>query len=475
MDLLQQMGPKETKFVIRFILKNLKVGANEAIMEMSLAQTFCKNFYSNQKWYEEQAVPVCLKMLHKTPSENEKEDIVTINNTFRAFDFETKVLFFVSYFQQMEEFRRKQKVSSKDVSDEKVTEWVDNIKMIFSQYPFHQNVIETFLLFGSYQTASLTCKLTPGTPCKPMLAKPTRSINEIFSRFDGKKFTCEYKYDGLRGQIHFYQDPITQKQKIEMFSRNLENMTEMYEDLIPPLEKWAKANNLTSFIIDSEIMAFNAETKQILPFQALSTRARTKEGISKKEQVDVKLFIFDVLYLNQENLLLSCFEDRRNKLEKLDWKQTNDQITRANYKDLTNLEEVQLYLDESVNSGCEGLMVKTLDLDATYQPSKRTFKWLKLKKDYLMNQGLGDSFDLVIIGAAWGEGKRTGKFGTFLVASYNDAMDTFESCCKVGTGFSDEDLQLLYDKLKDKVGCSICVNKIGSYEMSRGIQCGPEY
>jgi DNA ligase-1 len=445
------MGPKETKFIIRFILKNLKIGANEAIMEMSLAQSFCKNFFLNERWYTTQAIPTCLKMLDLKTSNDKTENIQNLIQAFRKLAFEEKVQFFVGYFKKMELFRRSNKNSKKEVDNAVMLEWVDRLRMIISQYPYHQNVIETFLILGDMDNSSIMCSLTPGVPCKPMLAKPTRSINEIFSRFEGKKFTCEYKYDGLRGQIHYYKDSTNNDKKIEMFSRNLENMTEMYQDLVEPIELWAKKNNATSFIIDSEIMAFDSKTSKILPFQSLSTRARKKENVNKKEQVEVCLFIFDILYLNKKNLLAKSFEERRKCLNQFDWSVVSSKITRANFKDLTNLEDVQIYLDESVKEGCEGLMVKTLDKDATYHPSRRTFKWLKLKKDYLMNQGLGDSFDLVIIGAAWGEGKRTGKFGTFLVASYNDAMDTFESCCKVGTGFSDENLKYLHSKLKDKV------------------------
>ena len=454
MNLLQKMGPIETKFFIRFILKNLKIGANEAIMEMSLSQTLCKHFYANRTWYTTMSIPVCLQMFKIETSNSDKTDIIQIIEAFRGLSFEDKVRFFVKYFKQMETFRRKNP-EKEEPSSSILQEWVEGIRMVISQYPYHQNVIETFLLLGQMEHSGYMCCLTPGIPCKPMLAKPTKAITEIFSRFEGKKFTCEYKYDGLRGQIHYYRDNQNENQKIEMFSRNLENFTEMYQDLVEPIELWAKKNNLNSFIVDSEIMAFDSKSNRILPFQTLSSRARKKENINKKEQVEVCLFIFDVLYINGDNLLLKSFEERRSYMNKFDFGDTNSKIKRANYKDLENLEQVQEYLDESVKEGCEGLMVKTLDKDATYQPSRRTFKWLKLKKDYIENAGLGDSFDLVVIGAAWGEGKRTGKFGTFLVASYNDAMDTFESCCKVGTGFSDEDLLNLYNQLKDKVQFAI--------------------
>jgi DNA ligase-1 len=105
------------------------------------------------------------------------------------------------------------------------------------------------------------------------------------------------------------------------------------------------------------------------------------------------------------------------------------------------MEDIQEYLNESVRDRCEGLMVKTLEINSSYEPAKRSFKWLKVKKDYIENNGVGDSLDLVVVGANFGQGRRTGKFGVFLMAVYDPDYDNYETVCMVGTGFSDEFLK----------------------------------
>merc|ERR1740117_2206361 len=98
---------------------------------------------------------------------------------------------------------------------------------------------------------------------------------------------------------------------------------------------------------------------------------------------------------------------------------------------------------ESLLGSCEGLMLKTLNDNAAYMPSKRSLNWLKLKKDYI--DGVGDSLDVVPIGAFFGKGKRHGAYGAFLLAIYNQEEEEFQTVCKAGTGFSDEDLKTHYE------------------------------
>ena len=130
--------------------------------------------------------------------------------------------------------------------------------------------------------------------------------------------------------------------------------------------------------------------------------------------------------------------------------------------DTTVLEE---FLDAAVKGQCEGLMVKTLDVNAAYQPDQRSLNWLKLKKDYL--EGLGDSVDLVVLGAYHGRGKRTGVYGTYLLACYDEDTEEFQSVCKIGTGFSDEDLKELSASLNKHV----IPNKTSQYNVSDTLEC----
>ena len=272
-------------------------------------------------------------------------------------------------------------------------------------------------------------------PIRPMLADRVKSENEATAKM-GNKFAAEYKLDGERVQLHIEGD------KVVLFSRSLENITSYYPDII---EKVPKAIQADKAILEAEAVAINENTGEFLPFQELMHRRRKYKIEKAVSQYPISVNFFDVLYHNGKSCLELEYEKRRELLEKI--VKEDDFTKNVPMTIVTNENEIEEFLENSINSGCEGLMLKMLD--KPYQAGSRGSHWLKLKREY--RNELGDSLDLVVIGAFFGRGRRTGKYGTLLLASYDDEQDTFTSICKVGTGFTDEDLDQLYQILSDKV------------------------
>ena len=98
-----------------------------------------------------------------------------------------------------------------------------------------------------------------------MLAKPTKGVQIVLQRFEGVAFTVEYKYDGFRGQIHYEKDPDTGVKRCMIYSRNLENLSTAYPDVIENVLSFVP-ESVENCIIDSELVAFEVETEKILPF-----------------------------------------------------------------------------------------------------------------------------------------------------------------------------------------------------------------
>ena len=273
------------------------------------------------------------------------------------------------------------------------------------------------------------------SPIRPMLADRTKSGEETVNKFQ-EKFAAEYKLDGERAQIH------KQKDKIEIFSRSLEIITSYYPDIVEKISKLIISDDA---ILEAEVVAMNSNSGDFLPFQELMHRRRKYEIDEAVSKYPITVNFFDVLFSDGKNCMEMKYEERRKLLEKII---KQDDFARLIPMSIIESEEQVLeVLENSINSGCEGLMLK--HLDSTYRAGIRGSNWLKLKREY--QNELGDSLDLVVVGAFFGKGRRTGKYGTLLLATYNDEDDIFPSICKVGTGFTDENLDQLYQILSPKV------------------------
>ncbi|KAL2264105.1 hypothetical protein VTK26DRAFT_2307 [Humicola hyalothermophila] len=334
------------------------------------------------------------------------------------------------------------------------------LKAVYSELPSYDIIIPALVQHGMANLRD-HCHLRPGVPLKPMLAKPTKAITEVLDRFEGQTFTCEYKYDGERAQIHYVakdtDEELSQSASgaskevgrgvAAIFSRNSEDLSKKYPDILAKLPTWVKEDT-KSFVLDCESVAWDVQEKKVLPFQQLMTR---KKKDVKVEDVKVKVcvFAFDLLYLNGEAIVKKSLRERRKLLHEA-FQPVEGEFAFATAMNGQELDEIQSFLDESVKASCEGLMVKMLDGEESgYEPSKRSRNWLKIKKDYL--SGVGDSLDLVVLGAYYGKGKRTSVYGSFLLACYNPGTDTYETVCNIGTGFSEAVLEELHASLSEIV------------------------
>ena len=268
-----------------------------------------------------------------------------------------------------------------------------------------------------------------------MLADRVKSEDEAIKRIENE-FAAEYKLDGERVQIHI------ENKKVVLFSRSLENITSYYPDIV---EKISKSINADDGIFEAEIVAINENTGNFLPFQELMHRRRKYKLEKAVADYPITVNFFDMLYYNGNDYLNTPYNTRRKNLEEIiKENEFSKLIPMSIVKNTADISEV---LENSINSGCEGLMLKVLD--AQYRAGSRGSNWLKLKREY--QNDLGDSLDLVVVGACFGRGRRTGKYGTLLLSTYNSENDSFPTICKVGTGFTDENLDQLFQILSNKV------------------------
>jgi len=277
-------------------------------------------------------------------------------------------------------------------------------------------------------------KITVGRPIRPMLAERLSSPEEILEKLGGR-CAAEYKYDGERIQAHKKGDEVI------LFSRRLENITHHYPDACELIRTNIKAEEA---IVEGECVAINPETGEMQPFQELMHRRR-KYGIEEAMKLyPVSLFMFDALYVDGEDLTIKPYPQRREILRKI--VEEGDRIKLSSYKIIDNAKDLEEFFLEAVEEGCEGLVCKSLNPDSVYQAGSRGWLWIKYKRDY--KSEMIDTVDLVVVGAFWGKGRRAGTYGALLMAAYDPEKDMFRTICKVGSGFTDEDLKKLPEILE---------------------------
>ena len=273
-----------------------------------------------------------------------------------------------------------------------------------------------------------------GVPIRPMLADRGKDPVEILRKVGGRALV-EYKYDGERGQIH------KKGSEVMIFSRRLENITRMYPDVVEMVRNYVKVDEA---IIEGEIVAINPDTLDLLPFQVLMQRKRKYDIHRIMKEVPVAVFLFDMLYIDGEDLTQKPLLERREALESS--LERDERFTVAHYIITSDPEELTSFFMKAIEDGAEGVMVKAIHEGSIYRAGTRGSLWIKFKKDY--KSEMIDTVDLVVVGAFYGRGRRGGKLSSLLMAAYNPEKDVFRTVCKVATGFTDEELERMQDMLQ---------------------------
>ncbi|KAJ5793065.1 uncharacterized protein N7503_009043 [Penicillium pulvis] len=414
-------GAEESRYIVRTLVQNLRIGAVKTTMLIALARAF---LYSKPAGAEFNVRP------------------------------------------QHELARMK-----KDELSELYTNAEEIVKASYARHPNYNDLVSCLCEIGVTEELLLRCGLVLHIPLRPMLGSITRDLSDMLTKLQGRDFSCEYKYDGQRAQVHCDENG-----KVSIFSRHLELMTEKYPDLVS-LVPQIRGEGVSSFILEGEVVAVDQQNGDLQPFQTLTNRAKKNVEIGAIT-VNVCLFSFDLMYLNGEPLLDRPFRERRELLRSL-FVEIPRRFTWVKSLDATSADSdtVLDFFKGATDVKCEGIMVKVLDntinptnqptetnpeqnpsieqtpntahprekelpknprrkaLLSTYEPDKRLESWLKVKKDYSTSS---ETLDLIPIAGWHGQGRKAKWWSPILLAVRNPESGALEAVTKCMSGFTDK-------------------------------------
>ena len=421
-------GAEESRYIVRTLVQNLRIGAVKTTMLIALARA----------------------VVHSKPT-----------------DAEFNVC-------PQQDLARLKKEELSDI----YTHAEEIIKASHARHPNYNDLVPSLLKIGASEELLVRCGLQMHIPLRPMLGSITRDLSEMLTKLQGRDFSCEYKYDGQRAQVH-----CDESGKVSIFSRHLEQMTDKYPDLVS-LVPQIRGESVSSFILEGEVVAVNRESGELLPFQILANRAKKNVEIGDIK-VSVCLFAFDLMYLNGKPLLDRPFRERREFLRGL-FVEIPNQFTWVKSLDATSTdsETVLEFFKSATDVKCEGIMVKVLDntsdpppinpqteeipsndlstaepylkpeeeklkvrtqpkekstrrkpLLSTYEPDKRLDSWLKVKEDYTTSS---ETLDLIPVAGWHGQGRKAKWWSPILLAVRNPDSGSLEAVTKCMSGFTDK-------------------------------------
>jgi len=358
-ELLTSAKPNEAKYIVRTILNDMRIGVGEGSIRDSIVWAF--------------------------------------------FGKELKV----NYNKQENNIEIKDR--------EKYNQYVDAVQRAYDIANDFTPVAEAAKKHGLKGLGEVTMSI--GIPLKVMLALKVDDVEEGFERC-GKPAEFEFKYDGMRMQIH------RDNNEIKIFTRRLENVTNQFPEVVDCVKKYVKENKV---ILDSEAVGYNKKTGKYLPFQSISQRIKRKYDIQKmSEQFPVEVNVFDIINYKGKSIINEPFIERKKIIKKI-IKNVTKKIKVAKSIVTSNKKEVMDFYKEAIDSGNEGLMIKKLD--APYKPGARVGFMCKLKAER-------ETFDLTIVKSEWGEGKRSNWLSSYSIACRDE--DEFLEVGKASTGLKEK-------------------------------------
>jgi DNA ligase-1 len=308
--------------------------------------------------------------------------------------------------------------------------------------------------------------ITPGHPIKVMMYQKAPSIADAFKTV-GTPAAAEYKYDGFLIQVHKHNGKIT------LFTRRLENVTAQFPDVVERAQANIKGE---SFIVEAEAVGIDVKTGRYTPFQNISQRIKRKYDVAGlAKEFAVELNVFDVLFYEGKNYLLTPFAERRKLVESIVLPVAG-KIGLATQALVATPAEAEEFYQRSLAAGNEGIMMK--NLQGIYKPGLRVGYGMKIKP-------VMDPLDVVIVGAEKGEGKRSAWFASFIIAVKDADTGEYAEIGRVGTGLKEKEeegvtfnklTELLMPLVTKDLGKEIAVKPFIVIEVNyEEIQASPTY
>jgi len=307
---------------------------------------------------------------------------------------------------------------------------------------------------GSQALSSISFRIF--RPVQLMLAQMGEGVPEALKEHGGRT-AFEYKYDGARVQIHKLDDTV------RIYSRRLTDVTESLPEIVQTARENIQAREA---VLEGEVIAVDSSGNPI-PFQHLMRRFRRVHGVEDSaEKIPVRLYVFDILYVNGESLISAPYLQRRKILA-----ENAGKIPLARQIVTNKVEEAEQFLKEAMDAGHEGLMAKKLD--SQYAPGIRGKRWLKIKP-------VLEPLDLVVVAAEYGYGRRHNWLSDYYLAARDAETGGFLSVGKTFKGLTDAEIvemtkQLKELAVKDEHRRTVVVPKIVVEVAYNEIQRSPKY